>query len=311
MPLDPRARQLLDQMIAAGLPPTHTLSPAQARDAMIARRALLNASPEPVARLEDRAIPGPAGQIPIRLYAPSTASGLPLLVYFHGGGWVIGSIDSHDLVARGLANAGQCLVVSVDYRLAPEARFPAAAEDSYAATAWAAANATSLGGDAGRLAVGGDSAGGNLAAAVALMARDRGGPPLVHQSLLYPVTDHDFETPSYRDCAEGYGLSRADMIYFWDHYVPNPTDRDNPYVLVLRAPDLSGLPPALVITAGHDPLRSEGEAFAARLTAAGVPARLSCYPGMIHGFVGMATVLAAGRQALSEAGAALGEAFTS
>jgi acetyl esterase len=310
MPLDPQARQLLDQMIAAGLPPTHTLSPAQARDAMMARRAMMNARPEPIVRLEDRAIPGPDGEIPIRLYAPSTASGLPVLVYFHGGGWVIGSLDSHDLVARGLANAGQCLVVSVDYRLAPEARFPAAAEDSYAATAWVAANAANLGGDAGRLAVGGDSAGGNLAAAVALMARDRGGPPLVHQLLLYPVTDHDFDTPSYRDGAEGYGLSRADMIYFWDHYVPNPADRDNPYVSVLRAPDLSGLPPALVITAGNDPLRSEGEAFAARLTAAGVPARLNCYPGMIHGFIGMATILEAGRQAIVEAGTALREAFT-
>jgi len=234
---------------------------------------------------------------------------MAVLVFFHGGGWVIGNLDTHDMVCRALANAAGCLVVSVDYRLAPEARFPAAAEDCYAATAWVAEHARSLGGDGSRIAVGGDSAGGNLSASVALMARDRGGPPIAFQLLIYPVAAADFETASYRACAEGYGLSRADMIWFWDHYVPDTRDRANPYVAPLGADDLSGLPSALVITAEYDPLRDEGEALAAKLSAAGVPTTLARYDGQIHGFVSNYTVMEQGRVAIDQAAAALRTAF--
>ena len=309
MPLDPKVREFLDLGAAAGFPPTHTLSPTEARELMVKRRALLDATPEPVARVEDRAIPGPSGEIPVRLYAPSADEALPVLVFFHGGGWVIGSIDTHDMVCRALANAAGCLVVSVDYRLAPETCFPGAAEDCYAATAWVAEHARSLGADGSRIAVAGDSAGGNLTAAVTLMARDRSGPPLAFQWLIYPVAAPDFETESYQSCAEGYGLTRADMIWFWDHYVPEVSDRSNPYVAPLSAEDLSGLPPALVITAEYDPLRDEGEALAARLREAGVPTTLKRYDGQIHGFVSNFTVMEQGRVAIDQAAAALRNAF--
>lgn len=309
MPLDPQARTLLDQMAAAGIPPTHTLSVEDARRTMLARRALVAGDPEPVARVEDRQIPGPAGALPIRVYAPSAGQLLPVLVYFHGGGWVLGNLDSHDQVCRALANGADCAVVSVDYRLAPEHTFPAAAEDAYAATKWVATNAAELGGDGTRLAIGGDSAGGNLAAAVALMARDRGGPRLTHQLLVYPVTDRAFDTPSYRENAEGYSLHRADMIWFWGHYLAGEADADSPYASPLRAHDLAGLPPALVITAEYDPLRDEGEAYAARLRDASVPIVSTCYPGMIHGFFGNAAILDQGKRAIEEASRALRDAF--
>ena len=309
MPLDPAARAFLDQGAALGFPSTHTLPVAEARELMVKRRAMLDATPEAVARIEDRTIPGPDGDVPVRLYAPSDERGLPVLVYFHGGGWVIGSIDTHDLLCRALANRAGCAVVSVDYRLAPEARFPAAAEDAYAATAWVAEHGDALGVDGGRVAVGGDSAGGNLTAAVALMARDRGRPPLLFQLLIYPVTAADFETASYQACAEGYGMSRADMIWFWDHYVPDAAGRKNPYAAPLHAADLSGLPPALVITAEYDTLCDEGEAFAARLHDAGVPTTLARYEGQIHGFVGNFAIMEQGRVAVDQAAEALREAF--
>ena len=309
MPLDPKVREFLDQAAAAGFPATHTVSPTEARELMLKRRAMLQATPEPVARVDDRTIPGPAGAIPVRVYWPSADDGLPVLVFVHGGGWVIGNVDTHDMVCRAVANRAGCMVVSVDYRLAPEACFPGAAEDCYAATAWVAGHARELGADGSRLAIGGDSAGGNLTAAVALMARDRGGPPLRFQWLIYPVAGPDFETESYRQCAEGYGLTRADMIWFWDHYVPNAADRQNPYVTPLAAEDLRGLPPALVITAEYDPLRDEGEALAERLRAAGVPTTLKRYDGQIHGFVSNFTVMEQGRVAIDQAAAALRAAF--
>src|SRR5213078_1916119 len=202
-----------------------------------------------------------------------------------------------------------CLVVSVDYRLAPEHRFPAAPEDCYAATRWLAEHAGSLGGDKGRIAVGGDSAGGNLAAVVALMARDRGGPKLAFQLLVYPATDTDFETRSYRENSEGYFLTRADMVWFWNHYAPRDEDRRNPYAAPLRAASLRGLPPALVITAEFDPLRDEGEAYGARLRDAGNQVLVKRYPGMIHGFFGMGTLLTQARTATKEAAGALRAAF--
>jgi acetyl esterase len=233
-----------------------------------------------------------------------------LLVYFHGGGWVLGGIETHDGVCRELANAAGCVVVSVDYRLAPEHKFPAAVEDCYAATQWAAAHAGDLGADARRLAVGGDSAGGNLAAVVSQMAPDRGGPPIVFELLVYPVTTAAFDTPSYRDNAEGYLLTAGDMRWFWNHYLNGPADADNPYASPLRATRLAGLPPALVITAEFDPLRDEGEQYAQRLEEAGVPTRLIRYDGMIHGFFGMSHMMDKAKAAVREAGANLRLAFS-
>src|SRR5262249_5257951 len=219
---------------------------------------------------------------------PAGDGPLPLLMYFHGGGWVIGDLDTCEGICRSLANGAGCIVVAVDYRLAPEHRYPAAAEDCYAATAWAAEHARELGGDSRRIAVGGDSAGGTLTTVVALMARDRGGPPLGHQLMVYPVTEHSYETASYRDFADGYLLNLELMTYFWNQYLGGASDGLDRYASPLRAPDLRGLPPALVITAEFDPLRDEGEAYAARLREAGVPVTLSRYDGVFHAFFSMA-----------------------
>jgi acetyl esterase len=230
---------------------------------------------------------------------------LPGIVYFHGGGFVIGNLDSHDGTCRALANASGCAVVSVDYRLAPEHRFPAAPEDCYAALRFVAERGAELGIDARRLAVAGDSAGGNLAAVTALLARERRGPDVRFQLLVYPVADHAFDTPSYRDNAEGYFLSAAMMRWFWGHYLERPEQGDDPLASPLRAKDLAGLPPALVITAEYDPLRDEGEAYAARLKQAGVAAELLRYDGQIHGFFSLFDALDDGRAAVERAGAAL------
>ncbi|MHB1416495.1 MAG: alpha/beta hydrolase [Chloroflexota bacterium] len=309
MPLDPQVRALLDQDIANGVLPNHKLSVAKARQVMLERAKTLAGEPVPLARVKDRLIPGPAGEMPVRVYTPQGAGPFPVLVFFHGGGWVIGGADTHDHVCRGLAYQARVLVVSVEYRLAPEHKFPAAAEDAYAATRWVAENAASLNGDAGRMAVGGDSAGGNLTAVVSLMARDRQAPKLSFQLLLYPVVDHDFDTASYLQNAEGYRLWRADMIWFWKHYLSEEAQADNPYASPLRAPDLSGLPPALVITAEYDPLRDEGEAYAKRMEEAGVPVVLNRYDGMIHGFISQAIFLDEGKRALAQSAAALREAL--
>jgi acetyl esterase len=308
MPLDPQARALLDQMTAMGLPPFHQQTVAEARDAIVAFAAAAG-EPEAVSGVDDRTIPGPQGTIPVRIYTPDAPGPLAVLVYFHGGGWVIGNLDSHDGVCRLLANAARCLVVSVDYRLAPEHPFPAAAEDAYAALRWVADNAKALGGDRSRIAVAGDSAGGNLSAVVSHMARDRGGPRLVHQVLIYPVTDAPSDNASYRDNAEGYFLTAEMMQWFWNHYVGTGPGRNDPYARPLRAKTFAGLPPALVITAEFDPLRDEGEAYAANLREASVPVRLSRYDGMFHGFFGMVTFLDQARAAVREAAGVLREAF--
>lgn len=308
MPLDPKARELLDQLAAMGAPPLETLPVPQARE-MVATMATLQGEAEPVARVENRRIPGPDGDIPVRIYVPEGRAPLPVVVYFHGGGWVICDLDSHDGACRSLANAARAIVVSVDYRLAPEHKFPAAPQDCYAATAWAAKNAASFGGDPERLAVGGDSAGGNLAAVVSLMARERGGPKLRFQLLVYPVTDGAAETPSYRENGEGYFLTVSMMRWFWKHYLNGPADAENPHASPLRARSLEGLPPALVITAEFDPLRDEGEIYARKLREAGVDAELRRYDGIIHGFFTMAGALPHARRAVEEGGAALRRAF--
>jgi acetyl esterase len=305
--LDPKARQFLDTMAAAGLPPLHTLPAPAAREQ--SKRGRVNIPPGPeVHRVEDRSIRGPDGEIPVRIYWPSADADLPLLVWYHGGGWVIGDLEGADPTCRRLATRAGCVVLSVDYRLAPEHPAPAAYEDSYAAAVWASEHARELGADPERIAVGGDSAGGNLAAAVSLMAKDRGGPALVHQLLVYPVTDCAMDTASYAENSE-YLLTPPMMAWFWDAYCPAGVERENPYVSPLRAQDLSGLPPAHVITAEHDPLCDEGEAYADRLREAGVPVRYECYAGQIHGFFGAAHFFPEGDRATSEAAQELKRAF--
>ena len=306
MPLDPQVKLVLDNL-PPGLLDVRRGGVADLR-ALYADRPMPFPA-EPVARVEDRTLPGPAGGIPVRVYRPEAAGTPPALVYFHGGGWVMCNLDTHDGSVRKLANASGCLVVSVDYRLAPEHPFPAALEDCYAATRWVAAHARSLGARPGPLAVAGDSAGGNLAAAVALLARERGGPELALQLLVYPITDCDLDRPSYRENGEGFLLTRDATAWFWEQYVPDAAARRNPLAAPMAAEDLSGLPPACVITAEYDPLRDEAEAYAARLREAGVPVTCTRYPGMIHGFLAYADFVDGGRRAVAEAGAALREAF--
>ena len=261
----------------------------------------------PLARVEDRAIEGPGGRLPLRIYAPDGDPPLPALMVFHGGGWTEGGLDSHDLLCRALARAAGCAVVAVDYRLAPSHKFPAAVEDAYAATRWVATNGGAIGVDAARLGVAGDSAGGNLAAAVALMARDRGGPALVYQLLIYPSLDYAVDTPS-RGEDDRYGPGRAEAPRSWQQYLGSEADARNPYAVPLRAADLGGLPPALVITAELDPLRDEGEAYAARLREAGVAATATRYPGAEHAFLTATRGEQRGR-AIQGAGDALRTAF--
>ena len=308
MPLDPQIKAVLEAMSALAMPSLSTVPLDVMRKAFEEQRS---ARPEgdSVAKVIDRQIPGPDGKLTVRVYSPFGAGPFPVLTYFHGGGFVLCDLDSHDSTCRGLTNAAQCVVVSVDYRLAPEAPFPAAPEDCYAATRWVAENAPELDGDPARHAVAGDSAGGNLAAVVALMARDRGGPALVHQLLIYPVTDHSFDTPSYLDNAEGYFLTREMMQWFWGHYLKSEADGMQALASPLRADDLSNLPSATVITAEFDPLRDEGEAYAARLEASGVPTELVRYEGMIHGFFGMTDTVDRAKEAVAQSGRALRRAF--
>jgi acetyl esterase len=245
-----------------------------------------------VESVEDREIPGPRGPIPIRIYTSEGTGKRPVVVYYHGGGWVIGNIDTHDNVTRYLANASGGIVVSVDYKLAPENPFPAAVDDAYAALEWVAGNAESLGGDPSRIAVAGDSAGGNLSAAVSLRARDRKGPEILCQGLIYPATNLSaLDTQSHKDFAEGFFLTNEALEWFRSQYVPRPEVRMDPYVSPLLAKDHSNLPPAVVITAQFDPLRDEGEAYAAKLEEAGVPVEMVRFDGMLHGFVSFVGVM--------------------
>ena len=283
MPLDEQVAEFLKQMNSAKNKPYSQMPVEQARRQMIVATVLLGSAPD-MHRTEELKVPVEGGEIPIRVYHPADVDDLPVLVYFHGGGWVLGNIDTHDGYCRALAAGAGIKVVSVDYRLAPEHKFPTAPEDCYAATCWIIENAKNFGGDPQRVAVGGDSAGGNLATVVALLARDRSGPDLAFQLLNYPITDYHLETPSYRENAEGYGLSKDTMAWFWDHYLETPEDGANPYASPLRAESLAGMPPALVVTAEYDPLRVEGEAYASRLGKEGGATELVRYDGMIHGF---------------------------
>lgn len=306
MPLDPQIVNVMEQVAALGFPAAHTVSPQEAR----ANAKLRARAPGPdVANVADQTIPSPDGDVPVRIYTPEGDGPFPILAWFHGGAWVVGDLESADGVARSLCVGGQCLVVSVDYRLAPETKFPGPADDCWAAMTWAVENASSLNGDASRLAVGGDSAGGNLAAAMSLMAADRGGPAIALQVLIYPVTDVDFNTVSYDVNGEGYSLTKTTMQWYWDHYLSGLEDASNPYAAPLQAMSLAGQPPALVITAEYDPLRDEGEAYAKRLQDAGVAATATRYDGVIHGFFTMGAVVDKGQQAVDEASAAIRNAF--
>lgn len=284
MSLDPQIATLIEAL-DAGFPPVHIMTGAEAR-AAIRSRFVAPAEPEPVDAVEDLEIPGGDGPVAVRIYRPSSAEGLPVLVYAHGGGFVFCDLDSHDGLCRNLANLIPAVVVSVDYRLAPEHRWPAAAEDFYAATRWVADNAAAIGADANRIVVAGDSAGGNLAAVTALMARDRGGPALAAQLLLYPMIAADFETESYRLYGKGFYNPRPALQWYWDQYVPSHSHRTHAYASPLQA-DLEGLPPAVVVVAGHDPLRDEGVAYTDALTAAGVHTVRCEFDGGIHGFMTM------------------------
>jgi acetyl esterase len=284
------------------------MTPDEARAVSTVAAALLP-PPPPVADTTDTTIPGPAGEIPVRIYTPQGRGPFGVFVYFHGGGWTIGDIPSHDGIAAAIANAAYCQVVSVGYRLAPEHKYPAAPDDCFAATRWVFEQAATFGGDPRRIAVGGDSAGGNLAAVVCLMARDRRAFRPVLQVLIYPAVDHDFNRPSMRENSEGYLLSRNDMVWFWHHYLARPDDASQAYAVPMRAEDLQGLPPARILVAEYDPLRDEGVAYAHRLREAGVPVALTCYEGMIHAFLAQTAIFDKARKAIEEIGAALREAF--
>jgi acetyl esterase len=281
--LDAQIATLIGEL-DAGFPPVHTMTGAQAR-ATIRSRFVPPAEPEPVAEIWDQTIPGPGGDIPVRIYRPD-GQGLPILVYAHGGGFVFCDLDSHDGLCRNVANQVPAVVISVAYRLAPENPWPDAAEDFYTATRWAVDNADAVGGDARRVAVGGDSAGGNLAAVTAVMARDRGSPPIAGQLLLYPVIAADFDNESYRLFGRGFYNPKPALQWYWEQYVPTLADREHPYASPLRA-NLAGLPPAIVVVAGHDPLRDEGITYANALEAAGVVTVRCLFDGAIHGFMTM------------------------
>jgi acetyl esterase len=296
----PQAQLILDGIAAAGGPPFWELTPEQAREIVTANNEHIGPGPD-VASVRDIVIPGQAGGIPARVYSP-VADAPGVVVYYHGGGWVVGSVDGWDASVRALAVASGCDVVSVDYRLAPEHPFPAAADDAYDALVWAAGELAN-----GRpVVVAGDSAGGNLAAVTALRARDLGGPALALQLLVYPVTDCDLDRKSYHEYnGAEFLVNRQDMAWYWDHYVPDPAVRSNPYASPLRAPDMSGLPPLYLVTAEHDPLRDEGFAYADRMRDARVPVEHRHYGSQIHGFFSFVNLLDDGDKAVSEAGATI------
>ncbi|WP_428487561.1 alpha/beta hydrolase [Rhodopila sp.] len=299
MPVDPQIQTLLD--LRAALPPLHTLTVPEARE-QFAARAIPGLRIPKVARVTNRDMQAPAGSLALRVYTPIGEGRFPLIVFFHGSGFVVCNLDTHDGMCRNLCAGTGCVVVSVDYRLAPEHKFPAATDDCLAATRWAVANAAALGADPGQVFVAGDSAGGNLAAVTALRIRDEGGPALLGQLLIYPVTDyHDAGMPSMTENADGYGLTRKGMHWFWGHYLADPVHAAHPHASPLRAATLAGLPPALVVTAEYDPLRDEGEAYADRLRQAGVATRMKRWDGMNHGFFNVPGVVERASIAIDEA----------
>ena len=309
--LHPQIQRVLQVMAEANLRPIEAMTPAEAREQMEATAQARKAEPLPVDRVRERSVAGPAGDIRLRLYWPNRAAPLPAIVYYHGGGHVIGSLDTHDLVARNLCAGAEALVASVDYRMGPEHRFPAAVEDSFAALKWVHANAKELGADPDRLGVHGDSAGANLAAVVALMARDAGSPRLRLQSLVYPVADYRLVGDSYDKYTQGYGLlTRESMVWFRNHYLRSPKDAEDWRASPINAPSLGDVAPAIVITAECDVLHDDGERYAGALRRAGVPVEYKEYPGMIHGFFGMMPAVDDAMNAQRGVWAAFRRAFT-
>ncbi len=316
-PADPQMQAVLHELRALEPKPIATLSAEDAREqptpADAVKRLLKkqnrSTDPAPVADVDDRKIPGKDAQIPVRIYTPNGQGPFPVIVYYHGGGWVIATNDVYDSSARALTNAADAVLISVEYRKGPEHRFPAAHEDAYAAYLWALAHAAEINGDPKRVAVAGESAGGNLAAGVALLARERGQQLPVHQLLVYPVAGHDFTTPSYQENADAMPLNKAAMPWFFEKYLNNPADAKNPLISLVQAKDLRGLPPATVITAEIDPLRSEGKRYAERLREAGVPVTYKNYEGVTHEFFGMGAVVDKAKQAVALAGSELKDSF--
>jgi acetyl esterase len=309
--LDPQVQLVLFLAEKLRLPQLHEMTPTQGRRYFAHSMDPLVAPPREVARVEDLTAPGPAGPIPLRVYTPAGgASPRGVLVWFHGGGFVIGDLDTHDSPTRMLADETRCLVVSVDYRLAPEHKFPAPLEDALAAYLWVVSHAAEIGGDPARVAVGGDSAGGNLAAVLCHLAKERREPPPAYQVLVYPATDLSRSTRSHRLFADGYMLTGAMMKWFTDHYLKDSAEMTDPRACPVLFTDCSGLPPALVVTAGHDPLRDEGRDYADALARAGVPVRYICYDGLIHGFLSMTGAIDAAHAAVTETAAIVREALS-
>jgi acetyl esterase len=304
-----QARAVLDERRQAGGRPMREAPVAESRAAQYDWVPYMGA-PEPVATVENRFIPGPTAELPVRIYRPDVGGVLPALVAFHGGCWIVGNIDLADHPFRALANATGCLVVSVNYQKAPEHPFPTPLDDCYAGFRWTVEHATELGIEPERIGVVGDSAGGNLAAAVCLKARGDGGPAPAAQVLIYPAVDSALDTPSARDCAEGYGLTASDMAWSWEQYAPDQDTNHDPLVSPIRAVSLAGLPPAVVVTAGFDILRDEGIAYAQRLRTDGVPVRHHHYPGTIHGFLWMLGAVDESRLMLSDVAGSLASLTT-
>lgn len=306
MSLDPQVQAIVDAYAAMPKVDLSAIPAAVFRAAM--EQPSVYAPGDEVAQIENREIPGPGGALRIRIYRPKVAGRLPVTLYFHGGGFVICGLDTHENICRCLAQRAETLVVSVDYRLAPEAKFPAAVEDACAALKWLHAHAADIDGDASRIAVAGDSAGGNLATVTAQWAQQQ-GIELRHQLLFYPVTDCSCSSGSYREFAEGYVLSAEMMRWFIGHYLPDTQSADDPRASPLRQPDLGGLAPATIFTAACDPLRDEGEAYGSAMRKAGVEVNLQRWPGQIHGFISMLGAISAADQALTEAASLLATAF--
>jgi acetyl esterase len=310
LPLDPQVEQVLELIRSAGNPEYWQMTPGEAREWHARKARILDIAPQPVFAAEDRIVEGPRGTIPLRIYTPRRSDApLPLLVWLHGGGHVVGSLDTYDALCRMFAIHADCIVVAVDYRLAPEHKFPAGVDDSFAALQWVGAHAAELAGDRARIAVGGDSAGGNLAAVCAILARDAGSPALAMQLLVYPRTAADEESASHHAFADGFLLTRRTIQWFHAHYLGDDADRDDLRYAPLRCSDLSRLPPALVIVAEYDPLRDEGVAYARALERAGNRVALSEYAGMVHPFFSMGGAIDTAREAHAEAATALRAAF--
>lgn len=308
---EPSVAAILEQVREAGIPEWHTLPPIEGRTIYRQRAAMFEITPPAVGAVWDTTIPAVAEPLSLRVYRPDVGPPRPILVYLHGGGWTLGDLDSHDVVCRRISVAADCMVVSVDYRLAPEHPYPAAMDDTVAAIRWLAEHGAELGGDPTRLAVGGDSAGGNLSAGAVIRLRDEGHPGVAIQVLIYPATQASFEMLSFYENEAGYLLTSADVMWFWRNYLgKDPSTTCAPYACPGAAADLRGLPPAVMVTAGFDPLRDDGEIYAHKLRAAGVPVIARRFPGMIHGFVALPVEVPAGRRAIAMIARALRRAWS-